>query len=493
MALRTAAKFREGLRDGRTVFARGVRVDDVTEHPALRIAVDHAANIYELAGDPGNAALFTVEIDGDRRNRYFEPVLSAEALATRARLIEEHTRRGRSTLNLTKAVGSDALNALTCVSAAIDTALGTEYAQRVARYEHECASRDLSVVLAQTDAKGDRRLKPHEQADPDLYLRIVDRKDDGIVVRGAKAHTTMAPVADELIVLPTRAMGPDDADYAVAFAIPVATDGLKMICGPLPDPNASIFEAPVSRRNIEIESLTVFDDVFVPWERVFLAGEHAFAGVLATTFATYHRFTAISYKLPFAELMLGCAVVAADLNGTVAVSHVREKLSELVSYGTLLRACVEGAARHALPAQGGRVLPAPVYTNVGKHHFASGFHDVLRIVQDIAGGIVITAPGEADLAGAETGPLVRKYLAGARGTSPELRLRLAHLIRDLTASDFGGYNQVVTLHGEGSMQAQVLQTLRDVDLTRAVAAVSDVLDGAEMPEATSTSSLPLAR
>jgi aromatic ring hydroxylase len=235
----------------------------------------------------------------------------------------------------------------------------------------------------------------------------------------------------------------------------------------------------------------VFERVLVPWDRVFLAGEHRFAGSLATTFATYHRFTAIAYKLPFAELLLGCAITAAEMNGTLGAAHVREKIASLVHYRELLRACVESAARHALPAEGGQVLPSPVYTNVGKHHFASRFHEMVATVQDLAGGLVITAPGRADLDSDETGPLVRKYLAGPESIDPEIRLRLFHLIRDLTASAFGGYNQIVTLHGEGSLQAQLLQTLRDADLAAAVEAVGAVLgDPVPVPEP-ARSALPL--
>jgi 4-hydroxybutyryl-CoA dehydratase / vinylacetyl-CoA-Delta-isomerase len=493
VALRTADQFVAGLRDGRRVYAAGQRVADVTEHPALRIAAEHAANVYRLAAEPEIKDLFTWERDGERVSRYFEPIRTAEALQTRGRLIEEHTRRGRSTLNLTKAVGTDALNALTVVSAGVDRARGTDYGERVDAYLYRCALEDRSVVLAQTDAKGDRRLRPNEQPDPDAYLRIVERRPDGIVVQGAKAHTTMAPLADEIIVVPTRAMSSGDADYAVAFSLPVDTEGLSLVCGPLPDPSASSWEAPVSRRNVEIESLTVFERVFVPRERVFLAGEHEFAGALATTFATYHRFTAIAYKLPFAQLLLGCAVMIAHANGTLGASHVREKIAALVHYRELLRACVDCAARHAIPAEGGLLLPSPVFTNVGKYHFASRFHDMIRAVQDVAGGFTITAPGKSDLESKQIGPLIRKYLAGAAGIDPELRLRLFHLIRDLTASEFGGYNQIVTLHGEGSLQAQVMQMLRDADLTPAVAAVADVLDEELQAPTPARSELPLLR
>jgi aromatic ring hydroxylase len=492
MPLRTADEYRAGLRDGREVYAAGARVPDVTVHPGLAIAVGHAANVYDLAHDAETRELFTFDLDGDTVSRYYEPLTTVEAIERRSCLVEEHTRRGRASLNLTKAVGTDALAALACVSAAADRAEGTGYGARVAAFRALCAHSDLSVVLAQTDVKGDRGLAPHEQEDPDAYVRIVERRSDGIVVQGAKAHTTMAPVADEVIVLPTRSLSEADADYAVAFAIPLATPGLRMICGPLPSP-ASAFDRPISSRNVEIESLTVFDRVLVPWERVFLAGEWRFAGPLATTFATYHRFTAISYKLPAAELLLGCAVLAAELNGTARASHVREKIARLVQYGELLRACVGAAARGAVPVEGGLLLPDPVPANVGKLHFASGYHGIVQIVQDLAGGLAITAPSEADLESPDTGPWVRKYLRGARGTDAELRLRLFNLIRDLTASDYGGYNLVVTLHGEGSLQAQLLQTLRDADLAPAVRAVANAIGVAVPAVGQPGSPLPLVR
>ncbi len=494
MPLRTADEFRAGLRDAREVYVRGQRVPDVTEHADLAIAINHAANVFELAADPETRELFTCEYDGDVVSRYFEPLTSVEAIERRSRLIEEHTRRARASLNLTKAVGTDALAGLTSVSAAMDRSEGSDYSSRVAAFLSQCAHADRTIVVAQTDVKGDRSLAPHEQEDPDLHVRIVERRDDGIVVQGAKAHTTMAPVADELIVLPTRAMGEADADYAVAFAIPLATERLRMICGPLPDAAASTFDRPISSRNVEIESLTIFDRVLVPWERVFMAGEWRFAASLATTFAAYHRFTAISYKQPAAELLLGCAVLAAELNGTSRASHVREKIARLIAYQEQLRACVREAARAALPVEGGLLIPNPLNSNVGKLHFASEYHTVVQLVQDIAGGFVITAPWEADLESPDTGEWVRKYLQGAHGTDAELRLRLFNLIRDLTASDYGGYNLVVTLHGEGSLQAQLLQTLRDADLSPALEAVANAMD-VELPATAPKppSPLPLIR
>ncbi|MBI3968767.1 MAG: 4-hydroxybutyryl-CoA dehydratase [Chloroflexi bacterium] len=468
MGLRTVAEYKESLRDGREVYVLGERVEDVTTHPILSITTDHAANVYEVAQRPELRELFTFTSPetGQPVNRHFMQPRDARELALRGQVIEEHTRQGNSTLNLLKSVGTDALCALTIVAPQIDADRGTEYTGRVARFLSHCRENDLSIALAQTDVKGDRAKRPHQQADPDLYVRIVERRSDGIVVRGAKAHITAVPAANELIVIPTRAMGKEDADYAVAFAIPLNTPGLKLICRPTRSTAESLFDNPISRRNIETEALTVFDDVFVPWERVFLAGDWQHAGTVATMFATFHRFTGVSYKPPIADMFVGAAQLIAEANGLDGVSHVREKIARLIHYAEIIRACGKAAANECEVIEPGIAVPNPVYTNAGKYHFASQFHDAVRLLQDLAGGMTITAPAEADLLNPATRPYVQKYLAGRADVPSVDRLRLFHLIRDLTASEFGGYNLVVTLHGEGPLQAQLIATYREYDLER---------------------------
>lgn len=465
MGLRTADEYRAGLRDGRRVYVAGRRVEDVTADPMLGITAAHSAEVFALAARPELRELFVFHDPdlGEPVSAYFRIPRSAAELRARGDLIEENTRQERSTFNITKAVGSDALLALLVVSAEVDRTLGTSYSDRVRRYRDACARRDVTMALAQTDVKGDRSLRPSQQPDPDLYVRVARQTADGIVVRGAKAHTTAAPVADELIVIPTRALGEEDRDWAVAFATPLNAPGLTMICRPIITESASAFDNPVSRRNIEIESLTVFEDVFVPWERVFLCGEWAFAGRLATTFATFHRYTAVSYKPPLGELFCGAAALAADYHGLEGAGPIRGKIARLAMYPALIRAARLASASECRFIDG-IAVPASVYTNAGKYYFASQFHEAVAVLQDVAGGLVITGPAEADLKNPATGPLLEKYLAGAKGVSGRQRLALMHLIRDLTASDFGGYNLVVTLHGEGSLEAQLLATYRDAEL-----------------------------
>lgn len=467
MALRTADEYRASLRDGRRVVYRGVEVEDVTTHPALARTIAHSALLFDLAAED-HSGFWSYDDDGlaDRVSMFFLRPSTPQELARRGDVIEESTRLSGTTLNIIKVVGTDALLALEVVAAAIDSELGTEYGERVTAYRAYCARTDQAMVLAATDPKGDRRRSPHDQHDSDLYLRIVERRSDGIVVSGAKLHTTASPSANELIFIPCRAMGPGDVDYALAFAIPAATRNLTMIAHPI-DPQAPA-ETPISSRYVEVETLTILKEVFVPYERVFLCGEWRYAGPLASTFANYHRYTAVAYKPPSIDLLVGAAASAADQIGVLDAPHVRDKLARIIIYNALTRATRVAAAQQATLAPPGLAYPNPVMTNAGKYHFSSGFHEVVAFVQDIAGGLTVTAPGVEDLRHPEFGPLIDRYLAGREGVSGSTRWALVQLIRDVTASEFGGYNDVVTLHGEGSQQAQLLSALREYDLRSAI-------------------------
>ena len=469
MALRTAKQYIESLRDGRVVYVQGMKVADVTTHPNMKITVDHCANVFELQADPKYRDLFTVEENGERISRYFAFPKTPVELEKRRQMIDTHTTLGRGQLNLTKAIGSDALMAATVVAHQMKEKLGKpEYSQRLEEYVKWVKKHDPTIVAAVTDVKGDRSKRPHEQADPDLYVHIVERRKDGVVVRGAKAHTTASPTANEIIFIPTRAMTEKDAEYAVAFSIPANTKGIKLICRPMLSSDASKFDNPVSGHNLEGESVTVLDDVFVPNERLFMAGEWQFAGLLAHSFANFHRFTGVSYRPPLGDLLIGAAALIAQYNGVDKAPHIRDKIIKLIQYTEMIRACAISAAALPHTEPPGIAMPNVTYTNVGKHHFANSFHEAVRLLQDIAGGLVITTPIEADLLNPETGPYIRKYLAGVKGVSTEDRLRAFHFIRDLTASDFGGYALVGTLHGEGPQAAQNIAVLSEYDIKRCV-------------------------
>jgi 4-hydroxybutyryl-CoA dehydratase/vinylacetyl-CoA-Delta-isomerase len=380
----------------------------------------------------------------------------------RSQLIETATRLGRTLVVLIKEIGTDALFALHMMARYMDDHHQTDYLPRVKKFYRYCADHDLAVAVAQTDVKGDRSLAPSAQIHPDYYVRIVDERPDGIVVRGAKIHTSVSTNANEVIVLPTRNMAETDQDYAVAFAVPVNTPGLKLICSPYGPPRENTFDHPISAQHKMMETLTVFDDVFVPRERVFMQKEWRYAGVLAKTFVEFHRFTAISYKLPLTDALVGAAQLIAEYNGLTRANHIREKITRLIAYTETLRALTTQAALACRIAEEDIAVPSPLLVNIAKLHFAENYHRMIAYLQDISGGILVTAPGEEALRNPATRPYVEKYLGGADVSAAE-RLRALHMISDLTASDFGGYQEVLAIHAEGSIEAEKMAIHREYD------------------------------
>ncbi len=455
MPLRTADEYRAGLVDGRRLHYQGQLVPDINAVADLRVAVDHAAIDFDLAQDPGHRDLaVTVDPDtGAEYNAGYRIPRNAEDVMARSNLIEAGTAAGGTVVTLIHEIGTDGLFALLRV-------LEGEAREKAEAYYRHCRDGDLALAVAQTDVKGDRSKAPHQQADPDLYVRVVDRSDEGIVVRGAKCHTTSSANGDEIIVFPTRAMGPDDADYAVSFAVPANADGLSLYVSGYGGGGGGhdAFDHPVSSRHKLLETLTVFDDVFVPWERVFLCQEPEKAGALALTFVEYHRFTAVSYKLPLVDAFVGAAAQIAEMNGVIKAGPIRDKLTQLVAYAETVRALTESAALRSRIGEHGIAYPDPMTTNMAKYTFASGFYKAVEWLQDIAGGLLVTGPSGADWDSPEIRPVLEKYYAGA-APAPE-RLAMMNLISDLTARDLGGYHAVLAVHAEGSLEAEKLQMLR---------------------------------
>ncbi len=463
MALKTAEQYLKSLRDGRAVYYRGERVGDVTTHPELGIGARHCAIDYTLAEDSRHRDLARVVEDGRAINRFYKIPRNADDLLQRRELIAGATYAGRAIIQLIREIGTDFLFAHTIVSHSMQETTKAPYYERLQAYHRSVAETDLAMAVAQTDVKGDRSLGPAEQEHPDYYLRVVDRQKDGIVIRGCKAHTTNSIYANEIVAIPTRAMGEGDADYAVAVAVPANTRGLRFIVSPLSGGGQSAFHAPISSQHKIFDTLTVFDDVFVPWERVFLCGETPYAGALALGFVEFHRFTAIAYKLPLMDLMIGAAMLMAEANGIEKAGHVRDKLSRLITYRETVRSLTVAAAHECKLKGPGIAVPDTTVTNIAKQYFAENYHAMVQRVQDIAGGLLVTGPGEEDLANPETKADIERYLGGRKGFGAHKRLKLFNLIHDLMASDFGGYHELLAIHAEGSLEAQKITILRGFD------------------------------
>jgi aromatic ring hydroxylase len=465
--VRTPDEFLAGLDDDRVVYYEGRRVDDLVTHPVLSVCAQHASRAFGPA--PGGVDESDWVAGGG--SGYYRIPQSTDDLLARARVIEGETRSHLAQFNIVKAVGSDAMCALSSLRGELEGARDYDARANIDAFIERVRRDDLATVLAQTDPRGDRSRRPGQQSNPNAHLRVVETRSDGIVVRGAKLHTTSTPFADEVIVLPTRALQPGEEDFAVAFSIAAATPGLIMICRPVRE-RLHPFDNPVSARAFEIETTTIFDDVFVPWDRLFLNGGTAQAGLLARTFATYHRFTGLSYKPPLADYLLGVASVIARDNGVRGKALVDTKLAEIVNYVSIIRGCRTASAVECVTWPGGEAMPNPVLVNAGKHYFAANFHRVAELAQDIAGGLTVTAPAASDFQNPELRGHLDAVLRGEVLSAPE-RVAVFNVLRDLTASELGGYNYVASLHGEGSLSAQLLTALGDYDVAACEAEVME--------------------
>lgn len=457
MAIRSAQDYLAGLSSERAVYYRGTLVPDITVEPELMIAAEHSSLAYSISESHRELAVDT--IDGEDYSAFYRVPRSREDLRDRGALIEQVAAQGAGVIVL-KEVGSDALFAL------LRTTTGAEREKAKQFFDH-VRDNDLALAVAQTDVKGNRSLGPSQQADPDLYLHIVDEDADSITVRGAKCHTSFSANADELLVLPTRAMGAGDADYAVSFSIPIGHPGLELYVSPYSagDENRNSFEHPVSHQHKLLESLTVFNDVRVPKDRVYLNRDAAGAGPLALAFVDYHRYTAINYKLPLLDTLVGLAHLAAEVNGIDRAGHVRDKITSMIAYAETVRGLGQLAWMRSTTGPTGMQEPDPLAVNMAKYSFAHGYHQAIGTVIDLAGGLLVTGPGGEDWENPAIRKVLEKYYAGA--VPAEERLRVLNLIGDLTARDFGGYQAVLATHAEGSLEAEKMQIVRSYDATRA--------------------------
>lgn len=453
MGLRTADEFRESLRDGRQVYMFGERVEDMTTHPVLTISVETAAGDFVLChmDDREIRDLFVVRHPetGEPMSRYFELPRTPDDLEKRLQMIGTSIRVTGG-LPFGKDIGTDAMYAIVTTAQQMGK---PEYLERARSYLEHLRKNDLNLCGAITCVKGDRGKTPSMQAHPDYYVRVVDQNKDGIIVKGAKVHITGAPVANEILVLPTRQMRENEPEYSVAFAVPANAPGITFICRPSRGERTPA-EFPLRRpvRGL-VEAMIVFDNVFVPWERVFMCGEWQYSMILAYTFATYHRFTAVSYKIPAVEILAGCAVAMAEMNGIERAGHVRAKLVEIASYVETLKALAAAAIKS--PVMYGEIaVPNPLITNMAKLHFASHYHEILKLVQDIAGGIITTMPTYLDWQNPEIHDYLEYYLGGSTRYTTEERLKMVALTHNMVCSAESAHMEVVTVHGEGSMEAQ---------------------------------------
>ena len=454
--IRGVEEYLKSLKDGRVLYCLGERVKDVTTHPLLRNVVRSAAMDYFFPNDPKYHDLFVAKNEeGEDVNALFISPKRAEDLLKRREIFLTTWRTGGGTQ--LHCMGIDALEASRVVAGRMDRRLGTHYVERVEAYRKHLQKTDLGITGAMTDVKGDRSLRPSKQeAHQDYYVRVVDRQKDGIVVRGAKMHISSTPGANEAIVMPCRAHGEEDKDCALVFATPLNAKGITLIASepPMRETNeAGAWDYPVSTAygHGASECMIVFDDVFVPWERVFMCGEWKFSRDITYAFATFHRLFGVSRMTTELEMLAGVAALVAEYNGIESYSHIRDKLAWLAMYAEAVGIIGKASCLYCeKDVDSDVVSPNTVYTNTAKYLFADNYHQAVKTAHDICGGIADTIPTFEDWNNPETRPWLEKYLGGKAGIPTEHRLRAIRLLKDLTNPHF----QIGSIHGEGSLAAQ---------------------------------------
>ncbi|MGI6730991.1 MAG: 4-hydroxyphenylacetate 3-hydroxylase family protein [Anaerovoracaceae bacterium] len=479
MALMTGAQYIESLRKLNTrVYMFGEQVENWVDHPIIRPSINAVAATYDLAHDPEYVDLMTAKsnLTGETVNRFTHLHQSTDDLRKKVKM--QRLLGQKTATCFQRCVGMDAFNSIYTTTYEMDKANGTDYNKRFENYLKFVQENDLTVDGAMTDPKGDRGLAPSQQADPDLYLRIVEKREDGIVVRGAKAHQTGSINSHEHIIMPTSAMKEADKAYAVMFAVPSDAEGLFMVYGRQSCDTRKLEEdADVDLGNKVYggqEALVVFDDVFIPNERVFMCEEYEFSGMIVERFAGYHRQSYGGCKVGVGDVLIGAAALAADYNGAQKASHIKDKLIEMTHLNETLYCCGIACSAEGYPTESGVYQIDLLLANVCKQNVTRFPYEIVRLAEDIAGGLMVTMPSEKDFKsdlkvgkdGMTLGEVCNKYLQGVASVSTENRMRVLRLIENLALGTAAVGYRTESMHGAGSPQAQRIMIARQGNIAQ---------------------------
>ena len=481
-ALMSGDDFRESLRRYKPrVFLDGHQVASVADERGFGPGINAIALTYDYALKPQYAPLMTAvqHTSGKRVNRLSHINTSSADLLNKleaVRLVCQETGCAQRYLT------HDALNAIGQVSARIDDARGTtENTARFLNYLHRVQDQDLTLGVAMTDAKGDRSKRPHEQSHVDSYLHIVERNAQGIVISGTKAIVTGAPYVHELLVMPCRNLGREDADFAVCCAVPLDAPGITIIARPAGRPGEKVEhgEALFSRKYGQSTGVVMFDQVLVPWDNVFYAGEWEHSGHLTYSYATHHRHTCIGARAGFGDLLIGAGALMCEANGfdPARETHLREQMVELITITEGFFACGVAASVYAKVDEHSKTfMPDPVFSNIGKLLLATKIYDMHRIAHYVSGGLIVTLPGPDEDHNPETGAKLSDVLRANPDVPYAQRIETARLIEDLTAGYQGGWYSVISLHGGGSPAAMKQEIYRNYPVGSKVELVERILE-----------------
>lgn len=463
MALKTTAQYYKSLESLHpAAYILGEKVEDVFEHPLIKHMVAAVAKTYEMENDAEAKKYLVTKSDLTRGevSRFVSFYKSPDDLLAKVHMLKLLAQTiGGCYMRCT---GMDALNSVGIEAYNCDQKYGTPYWQRLLDFVRQLQKEDLVLFSGVTDVKGDRALRPSQQKDPDMYLHVVSKDTKGIVVRGAKIHQTGSLCSHWGIVVPTREMREADKDYAVSFAFPSDAEGVLHVYGRGTLEARSLENCDLG--NVEFGKfapMVIFQDVFVPWERVFLCGEYEYAGEMVRNFGNYHRHSHGGCKCGVGDIYIGAAAIAADYNGLDNVSHINNKLAEMLKVTEAIYGCSVAASVEATPTPSGIWNVDPVLSNTSKLYEGKELAEVIRMMIEIAGGMVADVPSDKDFNNPVIGPLLTKYLKGADSVSTEDRVRIFRLIEKLA---FESRDIVSNIHGAGSPETHRMTILRNADI-----------------------------
>jgi 4-hydroxybutyryl-CoA dehydratase/vinylacetyl-CoA-Delta-isomerase len=478
MPLKTGQQYVDSLRAMKfKIYLQGELVKNPVDHPIIRPSMNSVKMTYDLAQDPQYQDLMTAtsHLTGQRINRFCHLHRSCDDLVKKVKM--QRLLGQKTAACFQRCVGMDAINAADSVTFEMDQKLGTDYHKRFENFLRRMQEEDWTVDGAMTDPKGDRSLPPHKQPDPDHYVHVVEKRADGIVVRGAKAHQTGAVNSHWILVMPTIAMGPEDADYAVSFVAPADADGIFYIYGRQSCDTRKLEGGTIDVGNSRFgghEALMVFDNLFIPWENVLMCGETEFSGLLVERFAGYHRQSYGGCKVGVGDVLIGAAALAADYNGAAKASHVKDKLIEMTHLNETLYSCGIACSSEGCPTASGTYLINLLLANVCKQNVTRFPYEIARLAEDIAGGLMVTMPSEHDLRHPEIGKIVEKYFCGVESVPVEDRMRVMRLIENLTLGTAAVGYRTESMHGAGSPQAQRIMIARQGGLEQKKELAKDI-------------------
>jgi 4-hydroxybutyryl-CoA dehydratase/vinylacetyl-CoA-Delta-isomerase len=460
MGLKTKKEYIESLRQLKpTAYMFGEKITSIVDNPRLRAGIEATAATYEVAEmkDFQDLAVTTSPLINEPVNRFTLPPSSIDDLVARVKLNRKLGNWVGTCFQ--RCTGLDCLSTLSICTYDVDKKYGTHYYDNFIKFLKYMQKNDLTANACVTDVKGDRSLAPTEQPDKDMFLHVVERKDDGIVVRGAKAHQTGSLSSHEIIALPTRAMRKEDKDYALAFAVPADTPGLIHVVGRSSLDTRELDGCDLGNfRYSKYCPTLIFNDVFVPWERVFLCGETEFAADMVVKFSSLHRQSHGGCKAGKIDCMIGTALMMMDYNGTNQAGHLKQKVIDMIHRAETLYGCCLASSYEGKKEASGTYFIDTVLANASKIHEGKEMAEAIRLMVDVCGGFVSDLPSDRDFENSEIGPLLKKYLKGSDKFSVDNRIKMYRLAEKMAMESA---DTISDIHGGGSPEAHRVTIFRE--------------------------------